>query len=231
MYCYQCGVELAEGERKCPLCGTEVPVRPDREKEYTYPPGERITDEKVSRGGAVFVLSVVFLIPFVITLLCDAQINGGLTWGGYASGAIFVLYVIAVLPVWFRQPNPVIFLAADFIAAGIYLAYINWMTDGSWFWTFALPVTFGCMAIAVSVTALVRYVRRGFLYIYGGAAIAAGGFCILIEFLLNQTFGIRSGFAWSLYPCVAFALSGIAMIVIGAVKPLRESLHKRFFIS
>lgn len=117
MYCYQCGVELAEGERKCPLCGTEVPVRPDREKEYTYPPGERISDEKVSRGGAVFVLSVVFLIPFVITLLCDVQINGTLTWGGYASGAIFVLYVTAVLPVWFRQPNPVIFLAADFIAA------------------------------------------------------------------------------------------------------------------
>ena len=48
------------------------------------------------------------------------------------------------------------------------------------------------------MVALLRYVRRGYLYIFGGALIAAGGLAMLLEFLLNLTFGVHQTFFWSL---------------------------------
>ena len=64
---------------------------------------------------------------------------------------------------------------------------------------------------------------------YGGAAIALGGYCMLVEFLLHITFGIPM-YWWSLYPLVVLTLVGLLMIVIAISSPLRASLHKRFFI-
>ena len=34
------------------------------------------------------------------------------------------------LPLWFRRPNPVIFVPVDFAAIGLYLLYINFATGG-----------------------------------------------------------------------------------------------------
>ena len=37
------------------------------------------------------------------------------------AGALVVSYVVLALPVWFRRPNPVIFVPCDFAAAALYL--------------------------------------------------------------------------------------------------------------
>ena len=42
MYCIKCGVELADSERVCPLCGTRVfhPDLPCGQGEPPYPPAD-----------------------------------------------------------------------------------------------------------------------------------------------------------------------------------------------
>ena len=37
MYCIKCGVELADSEKRCPLCGTPV-FHPDLPRNLTEPP-------------------------------------------------------------------------------------------------------------------------------------------------------------------------------------------------
>lgn len=144
MYCIKCGVELSDSEEKCPLCGTVVfhPYikRPDGEKPY---PVDRKPQETASRSGLLFILTMLFLLPLATSLLCDWKINGRILWSGYVGGALTMFYVIVVLPMWFRRPIPVVFVAADFIAAGLYLLYINFATGGHWFLSFAFPVTGG----------------------------------------------------------------------------------------
>ena len=79
MYCVKCGVELGESEKKCPLCGTTV-FHPEMEPptgEGPYPPEEH-THKEVSRSGALFVVTVLTVLPIVICLLCDWRINGGI---------------------------------------------------------------------------------------------------------------------------------------------------------
>ena len=53
---------------------------------------------------------------------------------------------------------------------------------------------------------------------------------MLIEFLLNLTFQIHETFFWSFYPLVAGVVIGSMLIVIAVCKPLRESLHRKFFL-
>ena len=142
MYCVNCGVELADSEKKCPLCGTPVfhPDIPRTAAEPPFPPARRIRPEDVNRSGILFVLTVAALLPALLCLLCDWRINGTLVWSGYAAGAIALIYIVILLPMWFRHPNPVIFVPVDFVAVGLYLLYIDFAVGGHWFLSFAFPV-------------------------------------------------------------------------------------------
>ena len=232
MYCVNCGVELAGSETVCPLCGTRV-FHPDLSRpqaDAPYPPDHHVKPEDVNRSGILFVMTMLALLPAVICLLCDWRINGGIVWSGYASGAIVLLYLLIVLPMWFRHPNPVIFVPVDFVAIGLYLLYISFATGGHWFLSFAFPVT-GAIGLLVSaVVALTHYLHAGYLYIYGGGLILGGGLAVLIEFLLNITFHAHETFFWSFYPLAAGVILGLMLIVIAICKPLRESLRRKFFL-
>ena len=175
MYCIKCGVELADSEKRCPLCGTPVfhPDLPRNLTEPPYPADRRIRREDVNRSGILFVLTVVALLPAILSLLCDWRINGTIVWSGYAAGAIGLL-----------------------VTAGVVLT---------------------------------RYLHGGWLYIYGGAFILAGGLAVLIEFLINLTFQLHETFFWAFYPLAAGVILGLMLIVIAICKPLRESLQRKFF--
>ena len=167
MYCVKCGVELADSQRVCPLCGTRVfhPDIPRTPADPPYPPDERVHPEEVNRSGVCFILTVLALLPAVICVLCDWRINGGILWSGYASGGILLLYVLTVLPLWFKRPNPVIFVPLDFAAIILYLLYIDLATGGHWFLTFAFPVAGSIGVLITTVVALLSYVRRGYLHL------------------------------------------------------------------
>ena len=232
MYCVKCGAELADSEKKCPLCGTTVfhPELPRTLADPPFPPDRRIRPEDVNRSGVLFVLTVLALLPAVICLLCDWRINGGIVWSGYASGAIGLLYVLTILPLWFRHPNPVIFVPVDFIAIGLYLLYVDLATGGHWFLSFALPVTAAAGLILTAAVTLLKYLRKGYLFIFGGTIILSGAYTVLVEFLLNLNFHVHDEFIWSFYPFSVSFILGVMLIVIGICRPLRESLHKKFFL-
>lgn len=231
MYCIKCGVELADSEKTCPLCGTLVfhPDFPAPDGEKPYPVGLQPV-QRVSPLGAKFILSMCFLAGLLIPTLCDLQINRCITWSGYVIGALMLSYVWLVLPFWFRRPNPVVFVPCGFCAVAVYLLYISLATSGGWFLSFGLPVTGFFGAVVTAVVTLVRYLRRGRLYIFGGTAAAIGLFMPVMEWLLTITFPHIPFYGWSFYPLVVLILMGITMIVIAVSRPLRETLERKFFL-
>ena len=116
------------------------------------------------------------------------------------------------------------------MAAILYLLYINFATGGHWFLSFAFPVAGTAGLLVTAVVALTKYIRGGYLYIFGGALILSGGWMVLIEFLLGVTFQIHKGFLWSIYPLAVCVVLGVMLLVIAVCKPLRRSLHRKFFL-
>lgn len=232
MYCIKCGVELADSEKVCPLCGTRVfhPDLPRSESEAPFPADNRVLPEDVNRSGVLFILTALTLLPAVLCIVCDWRINGSIVWSGYAAGGVALLYITVVLPLWFRHPNPAIFVPVDFAAIALFLLYINFAVGGHWFLSFAFPVTGAIALLVTAVVTLMRYVPGGALYIFGGALILTGGLNVLIEFLLHITFGIEGMFVWSIYPLMVCVLLGVMLLVVAVCKPLRRSLHRKFFL-
>ena len=232
MYCIKCGVELADTEKTCPLCATRV-FHPDIDRPEVapaYPLGQGPQPEVSSRGGLV-VATALFLLPALITLQCDLHINNTVSWSGFVIGALLLTYVSFVLPFWFQKPNPVVFVPCAFATLGLYLFYIDFATAGGWwFLSFALPVTgFVCLLVTAVVT-LCKYVRKGYLYIFGGAFAALGAFFPVMGFLLNLTFRSLLKFAfWTLYPATTLILLGGTLIFLAICRPAWETMQRKLF--
>ncbi|MBQ6789486.1 MAG: zinc ribbon domain-containing protein [Clostridia bacterium] len=230
MYCVKCGVKLGENEKKCPLCGTVVfhPEVTQTMTEDAYPHG-KVPEINKSLVSAI-VLTVMFIIPVVTVLLCDLKVYGRVTWSGYVVGALLLTYIAAVLPMWFRSPNPVIFVPCSFAAAGIYILYIDIALKGGWFLSFAFPII-GCIGLTVTaMVALFRYIKKGGLYILGGAFCFIGLSVLPIEFLASYTFGVGRFIGWSLYPLSSLVLIGMFLIFLAIYAPARKYLERIFFI-
>ena len=189
MYCVNCGVKLADTEKRCPLCQTVVfhPQIIRKEAEPLYPE-ELGPLPTMNTVVAQIIIATAYLLAIGVSLVADLQTGGGLTWAGYVIGGLLLSYVIIMLPLWFKAPNPVIFVPCDFAAIGLYLMYINWETGGHWFLTFAFPVTGFIGLLVAAVVVLRRYIRRGRLYVFGGAILALGAFMPIMEMLLALTF-------------------------------------------
>ncbi len=230
MYCVKCGVKLADTEKSCPLCQTPVyhPQLRQPPAKKLYPPAD--PKLRPASKGLPGLLTIFLLLPVILVLLIDRQISGGIVWSGYVIGALGLFYLAFVLPLWFQKPNPVIFVPAFFAALCLYLHYINFQSGGNWFLTFALPVT-GLMGAMVSaVVTLVRYIKKGRLYIFGGATILLGIYMLPIEFMANFTFAIESLRWWSLYPLVVLTIFGGLMIYLAVSATARQTLERKFFI-
>ncbi len=231
MYCINCGVRLSDTEKSCPLCGT-VPYHPDLPRPEVQPlyPRDRMPRQQFTPLGANMIVIILFLIPMVITLLCDLQINRQITWSGMVIGALLLAYVTLILPFWFRRPNPIVFTPCSFVAAGAFLFYVNLSTDGNWFLSFAFPVTGFFALLVTTVVVLVRCLQRGRLYIYGGTFLALGAFLPLLEFLVELTFPVAPPVVWSLYPMVVLVLLGGLLIFLAICRPARETMERKFFL-
>ncbi len=229
MYCVNCGVKLAESEKICPLCNTAV-YHPEIKQAVTsslYPKNKipKTTSNSKVLNGAIIIM---FLIPLIVCFLADIQINGKLEWFGFVAGALGVGYIVFALPLWFKKRNPVIFVPCGFIATGLYLLYINFITGGDWFLTFAFPVIGGICVIVSAMVTLFHYLKKGELYITGGAFVLFGGFMLLIEFLMDMTFNLHF-IGWSIYPLAVLTLIGGLLIYLGINRSAREMMERKLF--
>lgn len=227
MYCVKCGVELGKSEKVCPLCNTPVWDPYGEQNGRIYPEYPR--QEEFPRKWIMLFLSLLLVIPAVLCILIDLKINGRIVWSGYVGISEAVLYVSVLLPLWFKKPNPVIFVPVSFAAVCGLLLYICLKTSGNWFLSLAFPIIGGIGLIVTAAVTLFRYVPKGWIYTLGGTIIATGAFTLLIEFLISLTFGFKM-FIWSLYPFTVLFLLGTIVIVIGASPSMRAALRRRLFV-
>lgn len=230
MYCIRCGVQMVGGQTKCPLCSTKMILPEDMVSDEVLYPKNCLPQAGKRRLWPHAVIATMFLLPMAIVLICNWQLSGDFSWSGYVVGALLLAYIWLGLPRWFPKPNPVIFTPCGFAAAALYVWYIAWVTEGNWYLSFALPVIGGLCLIVTAVVTLVKYLRKGKLYVFGGAFIALGVLMLGMEHLLMLTFPVIAFIGWSLYPLTVFSLLGGLLIFLAICRPARDMMERKTFL-
>ncbi len=229
VYCVKCGVRLNEGVERCPLCGTPV-WNPDHTQphEPSYP-ARLPAHQSESRLPAALMLTVLCVLVCPIILLVCFKMYGSLAWGGYALLGVALFYCLVGLPLWFPAPNPVVLIPVDHAAIAGFLLYVSCKTGGHWFLSFAFPLSGLSCLVATAMVSLLRYLKGGRFYIFGGFFLFLGGVAMLVEFFEHITFHTEM-FLWSLYVVGACAVFGILLMLAATIRPLRDWIRRSFFI-
>lgn len=230
-YCVHCGVELADSEHECPLCGTPVydPSSPTRLGHAPFPtPREKETPE-VKTSGVFLILTFIFMLPLLLSLVCDLSISGRVSWSGYVMGGVAVAYFIIVPPCCWHM-NPAWFVTIDYAAIAAFLSYIEHRGGGNWFGALCLPLLSIAAAFIVLIIIWTRRRRRGILAIASLCLFSAGVFTLIVEWRLIRTFGSELHFTWSLYPFISCSLFAAILAVINQNEHLKEKLRRKLFI-
>ncbi len=233
-YCVNCGVELAESEKRCPLCDTEVlnPKKEWREPDIRpYPSRVEHIMEKVNRKYVVSLISLLLLIPIIIPVLTDFMFNLHITWSAYVVGADICIFFLVVFPFLYEIPKPYLYLAIDTAVLVGYIALIAYMTGGlAWFWGLGLPIV---LSLCITVSTFIFVIRRTRLSGFVKAAIlliVAALMCTAIDFFINRFVGNDFVLLWSLFVVGSNIVFASVMLVLERKKNLRDEIIKRLFV-
>lgn len=230
MYCANCGVKLADTEKRCPLCGTEA-YHPEIERPEVDPlyPQDFVPKREISKATVQIIVLTLFLIPILVCLYSDLYLNRTISWSAYVAFSLVIAYVCVVLPTWFKRPTPAVFVPVDFLLIELFLHYINYSTNGDWFLTFAFPVVTYLGLIVTATCVLLYYLKKGHMYVIGGFFIALGLFMDIIELFIMLTFNLNFD-GWSLYPMIPLVLIGLGLIAISISRNVRAILARKLHI-
>lgn len=212
MYCVRCGVELAEKEGFCPLCGTKA-YDPDEvakllsecEGKERQPAPERATVRYIKNRYVAIVRFCIFM-SMLILVIVNLSVNGGLNWSLYPLSVLALLWFCMIFPVKYSHRfHPVILVSACVGAASLFLIAIDLLTGfGRWSLIALYSAAYACLAVSLPLLAK----KLNAKHIITILAACAG----LYLFALDFEVGFKG---WSLY-----AACGIVLLWCFAMLPL-----------
>ena len=232
-YCVNCGVELAEYIKKCPLCSTEV-INPNQPYDFAssppYPEYQPVPKQKPSAKLILGILAILFILPVAVCMTADISFNGILDWSGYVVAALFAVYTVIASALTVHRESALLEQIFDYMAILLLLVYIEQQCGGNWFVPFALPIIL-CFAITTLIlTFLIKILKKRILTVISIAMFLCGIICIVCDILIKYNYYATVSLGWSLYPFISFVIIGSVLSFIDNNKYIKRRLEKKFFI-
>lgn len=232
-YCVNCGVELAETEKNCPLCDTEVinPRSPWQEPtDSPYPTAYEVAVPLNKSKVATFI-SILLLIPILVTLLSNLIANGEISWSLYVIGALALAFVVLLFPLYFKKFYTASFIFIDYVALFGYLALIQYLAGGKWVMSIGLPLCIASCGFTWLFFALFRHKKSTTILVrLAIMLISLGVYVMAIELTLLEHYGNPFELQWSYYALIPCAALAMALLFLDSRKDVKEALHKRMFL-
>ncbi len=230
-YCVHCGVKLADSEKRCPLCQTPVydPAEPQRSAApKPYPVRTPEQELKRSKRFLLTLASLMLLAPAGLCLVIDLLISGGVSWSGYASGALIMLFLSVAVPLAVPKYQIYFAIGTSFLCLNGYLFLVERLSGSErWFFPIALPaLALGALIITL-ITALLRLGWLNKLTFIAAAFAGCALECLAIEWLHSAAAQKAGEFVWSpfvLAPCIFISLS---LFFINGNRSVREEVRRR----
>ncbi len=232
-YCVHCGVELADYETKCPLCETPVvdPMRPIAQGEPMFVDRLDVKEKKFNRHFIVTLISLVMLIPFVVTTIIDICLSLGMTWSAYVLAAEALFWLWIVLPFQSRGTSAYFFCLIDFAATALYVLLISVLENSrGWYLPLALPVIAASWLEIAVIICIHRSSRLGKLTKAGCAVFALSFLPLCIDVVLAHYLKGTIAPQWSWYASVPLFVLGLTVIILSKSARFTDWLRKKMYI-
>ena len=230
-YCVHCGVKLGEGEKRCPLCLTPVfdPAEPRQPAApRTYPVRTPEQELKKNKHFLLIISGLMLAMPALLCLIIDLLITGSVTWSGYASSALILLFAAVTVPLAVEKHQVYATVGMGFLCLNTYLFLVEQLSNsGSWFFPIALPAISLCALLMTIIILMYRrdILNRLTLIAASFAAIAIE--CVAIEWLINAANGRYGDFIWSPFVLAPSAFISLALFFINYNRAVREEVRRR----
>jgi hypothetical protein len=206
--CKNCGVDLGEGNEKCPLCDPS-----DNQTKRVISPADLFSVSRIENSRNLFEITMLLLISgVIITIAIDAAFGKGMNWSLVTTTCLgYLILMLSGIYLLRQRPYPIIAIVT--VDTLIFLWLIDLQTGNTgWSRTLAAPLTVSAGLLTAAViyfNSLSKY--RG-LNLLATILVAVALFSIITEYLTDRF--LTSGFKpqWSVVTAASLII--IAMIFI-----------------
>ena len=222
--CVNCGVELDDGLKICPLCGNDPGKKEDTAYYSDNSPSGIIQLQRIENIRELWELSgIIAFSGIAICTIIDLIISKGLQWSLFSDVSISAAWMILTLFqfAYKRILTLVILLMLTILAALFFIDLIG--TGREWFFPLGLPETVAAFIVAGTIIVLYKVAHLKGLNIISASLIVLSGFFIVTEIILDKyTYGTVN-IRWSLI--VAVSILPVALVFIFYHYRLKKGHH------
>ena len=202
--CVNCGVELDNGLKICPLCGKDPGSREEQENKSDNYPSAIIQLQKKENRRYLWELSgIIAFSGIAVCTIIDLIITRSLRWSLLSDVSIAEAWVILTLYqfIYKRALIMVTTLMLTILAALFCIDLIS--TGREWFFPLGLPATVAVFVAVSLVIFLHKVAHLKGLNIIAAALMVFSGLCIVAEVILDEYLHGRVNIRWSLIVSVS----------------------------
>lgn len=229
-YCVNCGVELDDTLKACPLCNTPV-INPNQIKscsEKSAFPNEKGQVEAVKKQDFAILLSVILIATGVTCGLLNLFVFRQTHWSFLIIGGCLLLWVLLVPAIIYEKLSVYFSLLFDGIAIGFYLYLITFVTrNDEWFLGLSIPITALVVFIAEIFALCMKKLPVTFLTTTLYIFTSIGLLCIGLELLIDRFLGLKIQLLWSAVVVTVCVIIDIALITLLSRSRLRNAVRRR----
>ena len=209
--CVNCGVELDEWLKICPLCGKDPSKITEEEDNSGTHPSEIIQLQKKENRKYYWELSGILAFSGIaVCTIIELLLSKELKWSLLSDVSIAAAWVILTL-YQFKYKNPVIMISSLLLIILAALFLIDLIATGrAWYLPVGLPVTINLFFAAGIVIFLYRTLHLKGLNIIAAGLMVLSGFLIVLEIILDKYLNGTVNLRWSL-------ITGVSILPVALI--------------
>ncbi|MFZ2286138.1 MAG: DUF6320 domain-containing protein [Bacteroidales bacterium] len=224
--CKNCGVDLGEGNDKCPLCDPSDPG-----KKRVASPADLFRVSRIENSRHLYeILMLILVSGVIITIAIDAVFGKRMSWS--LTTTTCICYVTAMVSgIYLLRGKPYLMIAVTASATILFLWLIDHFTgDHGWSRSLGCPMAISgalLMAAVIFLSSLSKY--RG-LNLLATILVALALFAVITEYLIDRLVTAVFTPQWSVVTAVSLLIIAMIFIFIHYRLKRGRSLGRLFHI-
>ncbi len=180
--CKNCGVDLGEGNERCPLCDPS-----DNKAKRVSSPADLFRLSRIENTRHLFEIIMLLLVSgVIITIAIDAVFGKGMNWSLVTTTCLgYLIFMLSGIYLSRGRPYHIITVAT--ITTLVFLWLIDILTGNKgWFMVLAAPLAVSAGLLTAAVIYLNTFSRYKGLNILATILVAISIFTIITEYLTDR---------------------------------------------